>query len=96
MIDISVQSDYITVTGHADYAPAGEDIVCAGVSVLWQTLIGSIEALTDDRIEYEVEGEQITKLIFKNPSDRTKVLIDSFFIGVSRIADAYPGCVNIV
>ena len=31
----------ITLTGHADYAPKGSDIVCAGVSTLVYTLINS-------------------------------------------------------
>ncbi|MCD8208555.1 MAG: ribosomal-processing cysteine protease Prp, partial [Bacteroidales bacterium] len=91
-----VRQDGIEVTGHANYAPAGEDIVCAAVSALWQTLIESIEALTDDRIEYDVEGEQITNLYYRNPSDRTRALIDSFFIGVNMIANEYPDCVRIV
>ncbi|MCD8207143.1 MAG: ribosomal-processing cysteine protease Prp [Bacteroidales bacterium] len=96
MINISVNPGVITVTGHAGYADPGQDIVCAAVSVLWQTLIESIKALTDDLIEYDFEGEQITRLVYRNPSDRTKVLIDSFFIGISGIADEYPDYVNIV
>ncbi len=96
MINVSVRQDGIEVTGHAGYAPPGEDIVCAAVSALWQTLIESIEALTDDHIEYDIEGKQITKLHYRNPSDRTRVLIDSFFVGISGIAEAYPDCVHIV
>lgn len=40
MIKIHADEDkkILTVTGHAGYAPKGEDIVCAGVSALVQTL----------------------------------------------------------
>lgn len=53
MIDISIRRDGITISGHAGYAPAGQDIVCAGVSALTQTLIKSIEDLTSDKIKYK-------------------------------------------
>ena len=29
----------LTVKGHAGYAPAGQDIVCAGASILMQALV---------------------------------------------------------
>ena len=40
--------------GHANYAEAGKDIVCAGVTALVQGLIRSTESLTSDKIEYEI------------------------------------------
>ena len=54
MIVVCVRKDGITVNGHANYAETGKDIVCAGVTALTQTLIGSIEDLTRDEIEYEI------------------------------------------
>ena len=54
MIEVSVRKNEIKVSGHAMYAPHGQDIVCAGVSSLVRTLIRSIEDLTRDEIEYKV------------------------------------------
>lgn len=34
--------DRVTVTGHAGYAPKGQDIVCAAASALVFALIGSL------------------------------------------------------
>ena len=34
----------LAASGHAGYAPAGQDIVCAAVSVLAQTLANKVEA----------------------------------------------------
>lgn len=34
----------ITSIGHADYAPVGKDIVCAGISILLQTIIVYLDA----------------------------------------------------
>ena len=54
MIAVSVRKDRITVSGHAGFAEAGKDIVCAGVTALTQTLIKSIGDLTEDKIQYEI------------------------------------------
>jgi len=36
------------VEGHAGYAPAGEDIVCAGVSALVQTAVAGLKHFLTD------------------------------------------------
>lgn len=94
MIEVIVTADYINVQGHADYAESGKDIVCAAVSTLTYTLISSINALTDDVIEVgDDPGNIFVKL--KSLSDKGRLLIDSFFIGVCEIANEYPQCVRI-
>ena len=95
MIVVKVTQNGIMVNGHAGYAEPGKDIVCAGVSVLTQNLINSIEALTRDEIFYEVAPAQIN-IDYKNLSKQSKLLIDSFFIGVSEIQRAYPDYVQII
>ena len=54
MIEVSVRKNGISISGHAAYAPQGQDIICAGVSALTQTPIGSVESLTEDKIKYSV------------------------------------------
>jgi uncharacterized protein YsxB (DUF464 family) len=95
MIDVTVSDGKITATGHSGYAPPGQDIVCAGVSVLVQNLVNSIEELTEDKISYDIKPGMADIYIGGNPSEKTKTLIDSFFIGCAAIADAYPEHVKI-
>lgn len=95
MIVVKVRTNGITVDGHAGYAEPGKDIVCAGVSVLTQNLINSIKALTKEEISYEVAPAQI-HINYKNLSERSSLLVDSFFIGVSEIQRAYPEYVQII
>ena len=53
MIEVKIRPDEITLFGHANYAVAGQDIVCAGATALVQTLIRSIEDLTEEnRIQH--------------------------------------------
>lgn len=94
MIEIKAGKGTITITGHAGYAPQGEDIVCAAVSALTQTFIASVEECTDDKIEYEIEpGNTVIKLW--TLSEKSKTLMESFFIGTKMIAESYPANVRI-
>ena len=95
MIEVSVREDNIRVIGHSGYAPHGQDIVCAGVSALSQSLIASIEDLTEDRPVYTI-APGIFKIEKKNLSEKSKFLVDSFFIGICGIADAYPDYVRVI
>lgn len=94
MIAVCVRKDRITVSGHAGYAEAGKDIVCAGVTALIQTLIKSIGDLTEDKIEYEISPGR-ADIHYRDLSDAGKLLIDSFFIGVCAIADEFPDHIRI-
>ena len=94
MIAVCVRKDGITVSGHAEYAEAGKDIVCAGVTALVQGLIKSIGDLTEDKIEYEISPGR-ADIHYGDLSEEGKLLVDSFFIGVCSIADEFPDHVRI-
>lgn len=95
MIAVSVRKDGITVSGHANYAEAGKDIVCAGVTALVQGLIRSMESLTSDQFQYDITPGRVD-IYYGNLSEAGKLLVDSFFIGVCQIADEFSEHVNIV
>mgnify|MGYP000385246086 CR=1 FL=1 len=55
--------------GHAGYAEAGQDIVCAAVSALIITTVNSLEKFTDDKFDVqEKDGfvPFISEMIFLN------------------------------
>lgn len=95
MIEVNVRPDGITVDSHAGYAEYGKDIVCAGVTALTQTLIGSLKELTSDDIKYDISPGK-ANIKFGNLSDMSQTLVDSFFIGVCMIADEFPDYVRVV
>ena len=94
MIVITQHKNSITIKGHANYAKIGKDIVCAGISTLVQTLIQSVEELTTDKIQYDMQPGAV-HIKFWCLSDLTRALIDAFFIGVKLIADNYPDNVKL-
>ena len=95
MIEVSIRRDGISVSGHSGYAAQGSDIVCAGMTALTQTLIKSVVCLTADRIEYIISPGR-ADIKYRNLSEKAKTLVDSFFIGISMIADEFPDYVRIV
>ena len=94
MVTITHKNGLITVKGHAGYAERGNDIICAGVSTLIQTLIKSIEDLTADKIDYTVTSGNVI-LKYGDLSELSQVLISSFFIGCELIANTYPDYVRL-
>ena len=93
MIDVTVREDRVTVSGHANYAASGEDIVCAAVTALSITLFKSLTDLTEDKIEYDIQPGRVD-IKYGDLSEKAKTLVDSFFIGVSQISGEFPECVN--
>ena len=89
MIRVRAGERRITVSGHAGYAPAGQDIVCAAVSALTYALAGYLEetgqaARSDIRRGYaDIEGAEGCGAAF--------ALVRC---GMEQLATAYPGCVE--
>lgn len=97
MIEVSVRKDEIKLIGHANSDIKGRDIVCAAVSMIAQNLVTSVRDLTNDEISYMKEsGKMIIRLDFKNLSEQSKILVDSFFLGICVISNEYPKNVKIV
>ena len=95
MIAVEVRKDRIVVSGHAQYESSGKDIVCAGVTALVTTLIDAITALTEDKIQYEIMPGW-ADIHFRDLSEESKLLVDSFFLGVCNIANEFPDHVRIM
>lgn len=94
MIEVRIRPERIEISGHAGYAELGKDIVCAGVTALTQTLIQSIENLTDDKIEYRISPGK-AEIEYRNLSEKSKTLVDSFFVGICLIAEEFPEHVKV-
>ena len=95
MIEIRRHDNGFSISGHAGYAPPGQDIVCAAVSALFQTFIASLEELTGDDVKVEI-GANRNVLKYKDLSEQGQLLEKSFFCGCEMIAANYPDYVRIV
>lgn len=79
-----------TIEGHAGYAQAGEDIVCAAVSALVINAINSIETFTEDAFLCDCQDGMIRGWEFTGEvSEETALLMDSLMLGLSGIQKSY-------
>ena len=67
---------------------SGIDRVCAAVSALTCSLINSLRDLTGDRIQADT-GSGMMVIEWENLSDGGKLLIDSWFLGLTDINREY-------
>ena len=77
--------------GHAGYADAGEDIVCAGISTLVINTINAIEAFTETKIltdADETDGTINVNLPY-GCDEQTKLLVNTMILGLQGIQKNY-------
>ena len=77
--------------GHAGYADAGEDIVCAGISTLVINTVNSIELLTETTILSDAdEADGTIDVNFPYGCDsQAKLLVDAMILGLQGIQTNY-------
>ena len=75
--------------GHAGYAEAGQDIVCAAVSALIINTVNSLEKFTDDKFEVHEKDGFVSIHFRNNLSERAMLLMDSLLLGLTEIAGSY-------
>lgn len=85
--------DYIEIEGHAGYAPHGSDIVCASVSVLYETM----KNVTRGRILNVEEDDKLCRISTDKRSKEFDSNYMHFFLkGIEGIAEAYPDHVQLI
>ena len=84
--------------GHTGYAECGEDIVCAGLSVLAIYFVNSIEQLTSDEYtQFEHEDDGIIDFEFSNNiSKEAELLIKSLVLGLEQLEKEYKDFITLV
>ncbi len=79
------------VEGHAGYEDAGRDIVCAAVSVLAENTVNSVETFTEDHFSCKTDEKSglLEFIITSDVSKESKLLLQSFFLGIRTISEEY-------
>lgn len=82
-IKIDVEGMRLEISGHAGYAPAGQDIVCAAVSTLAYTLAQNLMLIlhTDD---YRAELKDGSAYIEAHPPDETAEQCRGIFMTIAN------------
>ena len=80
-----------TCNGHAGYARASEDIVCAAISMLVINTINSIETLTKTVpiVETDEKSGYIHCSFEDDVTDDAALLLEAMLLGLSQIKEQY-------
>ena len=95
MIKIKVTKDMISITGHANYADYGKDIVCAAVSATIMTSIEGISLIDNEVIDINQEKDKLDIIIHKHV-DTTDKLIENMLNCLKELANQYPKNIKII
>ena len=107
MLNITVNSKEhkFKMTGHANYAEQGKDIVCSAASILFYTACETVKMLEDEAFEskpvfyIDDSDEGVTASIECIPKKDYTAVIDTIyqtiFNGYKLLAEGYPNNVQI-
>lgn len=103
MIEVryDLKAHSLEVRGHADYAPVGHDIVCAGASILAFTLVESLLGMKDFQTcypEYLLEkGDASIKFFPKEEfAQYPNIVFTSILKGFEILEKNYPNHIKII
>mgnify|MGYP000000588076 FL=1 len=86
---------YIRAEGHAGYNP-GNDIVCAAISALMQTLYAAMDSVCHAAAEERHSDGMMAVIAYKERNNRkeAETLFHGILCGLELIAEEYADCVK--
>lgn len=91
MINVRLTTNRLEVTGHAkrpEGVPPGSNIICAAVSALTLTLAEGLTGIAGETVEVQ-QSDGYISIEWKTLSTVGRALIDTWFIGILKIQEAY-------
>ena len=84
----------VTAEGHSGYAPAGQDIVCAGVSTLLQTFAERL--MSHGFLEEDAQLEDGFLAVKGIPVEPVRWWLDFVAAGLQMIEEEFPDNLSVV
>ena len=78
MIKVNCKDNKIVISGHANFADYGKDIVCASVSSIVTTSINAIYLFDSEAITYHDDSGVITIELLSNEQSISKLILNMF------------------
>ena len=87
------------LSGHANYAKHGEDIVCSAVSALAQTAMLGLSHHANIEFEYEVKHGYLSFKMPENIEDHKYIcanaILETMYLGLKNIREGYSSYIKI-
>lgn len=94
MIKVVYRDKEISIRGHANYADAGKDIVCAAVSSIVITSVNDMMVIDSDSVDYHDDGNIIIIRIIKD-NDLVIKLFNNLKELINSLVKDYPKNIKI-
>ena len=95
MIKINIKNNIITMTGHADYADYGKDIVCASASSIVTTSINLCLRFNKESLKYKEEKDKLTIEVLSS-DDNITLTIKNMLMMLEELASTYKKNIKII
>ncbi len=82
----------VIITGHAGYAPEGQDIVCASVSSLIYAMIGYLHTLKGSKCKVHKLQKGYAEMSCASVGEEA---VRMTCIGILQVSEQYPQCVRL-
>lgn len=79
-----------SVYGHANKAPHGHDIVCAGISALTQACVLGLQNYLQRKIDLHIASGDLEMALVDKPDSLTDAILETMCIGLNEICRLYP------
>lgn len=79
----------ITITGHAEYAKYGKDIVCSATSSIAITTVNGILLLNKDSLSYK-QSEDGLEINVNSYEKTTQILLENMINMLMELEEEYP------
>ena len=82
--------------GHAGYADAGEDIVCAGISAVLLTALGGLTDIAGIACRVHRRDKRgYLRVLLPEATRDAELILKVAWNGIMKIAEAHPGFVRV-
>ena len=85
----------IVIKGHADSAPKGQDLVCAGVSSIAIGIMNALDELVKDECIFQIEEGFIQIEVKNNHCEKTQLILEILLIQLQTMSQSYKNYIQI-
>ena len=82
--------------GHAGVGPRGNDIVCAAVSVLTDSVFLGLDRHLKREMEWDADSGDISVRLKEDPDELTEAILATLVLGLTEIQKIYPDRLRIL
>ncbi|REH74615.1 ribosomal-processing cysteine protease Prp [Staphylococcus felis] len=100
-VDISLNDEGqvtdVIMTGHADFAEYGQDIVCAGATAVLFGSVNAIMGLTSEKpdIDYDDDGGYFHVRTIDTSNEQAQLILQAMIVSLQTIEDEYSDYIKL-